>query len=499
MKLFGVRGFFFMALLVLTIQPSDRLVAQSTDPDIARLVAALQGDTPMLRDAQVLTDIIGGRPTGSPANLRSVDWGLTRFRDADVPADKEAFMMPALWLENSATATIEGDGVRFSPRIASMPFSKATLPGGFTGRLVDVGMGSDADFQRAGAVLKGAVVLVETTELKDVDGLFKEYAEATEIERRAVAAGIAGLVYVGSRPDNLLYRHNASLGPKNQLPMAVVERDGGLRALRLLRAGAPLTITLKIDVNSGGEYESYNVLGQIRGSVKPDEVILIGAHLDSWDLGGGALDNGANVAMIIDIARQIKALGIKPSRTIRFALWNGEEQGMWGSWGYTRRHTPELDRHVMTTSIDIGTGRINGFFTGARPELLHAVEQALVPVSGMGPFTQVDLPIVGTDNFDFMLEGVANLVANQDAANYGPNYHARSDEFGRIDQTQLRRNAAIIAAMTLRFAEMPVTWTRQSRAQVEQIFKATDLEQQMRSMGNWDDWVSGKRGRSAKP
>jgi carboxypeptidase Q len=488
-----------LAGAILCASPPLRLSAQSTDADIARLVAALQGDTPMLRDAQVLTDIIGGRPTGSSANLRSIDWGLSRFQDAGVAADREAFMMPALWLEHAASAAIEGDGVRFSPRIASMPFSKGTLPGGFTARLVDGGLGTDADIQRAGSLLRGAIVLIGTAELKDVDGLFKEYAEATEIEQRAIAAGVAGLIYVGSRPDNLLYRHNASLGPKNQLPMAVMERDAGLKALRLLRVGAPLTITLKIDVESGGEYESYNVLGQIRGSVKPDEVIVIGAHLDSWDLGGGALDNGANVAMVIDIARQIKALGIKPSRTIRFALWNGEEQGMWGSWGYTRRHTPELERHVMTTSIDIGTGRINGFFTGARPELLPAVDQALAPVSGMGPFTQVDVPIVGTDNFDFMLEGVANLVANQDAANYGPNYHARSDEFARIDQPQLRRNAAIIAAMTLRFAEMPVTWTRQSRAQVERIFKTTDLEQQMRSMGNWDDWVSGKRGRLAKP
>ncbi len=106
---------------------------------------------------------------------------------------------------------------------------------------------------------------------------------------------------------------------------------------------------------------------------------------------------------------------------------------------------------------------------------------------------------MGTDNFDFMLEGVANLVANQEPANYGPNYHARSDEFLQIDQKQLRLNAAIIGAMTLRFAEMPVTWQRQTRAQVEAIFKTTDLEKQMRSMGNWDDWVSGKRGRAARP
>jgi hypothetical protein len=149
----------------------------------------------------------------------------------------------------------------------------------------------------------------------------------------------------------------------------------------------------------------------------------------------------------------------------------------------------------MTTSIDIGTGRITGFFTGGRPEILPAVERALAPVAGLGPFQQVDVPIVGTDNYDFMLEGVAHLVANQESANYGPNYHARSDEFGAVDQRQLRLNSAILAAMTLGFAEMPVTWKRQSRAEIERLVATTDLRQQMESLGMWGDWASGVRGR----
>src|SRR5512135_180293 len=117
--------------------------AQSSDSDIAKLVAALQADTPMLRDAQVLTDVIGGRPTGSAANLRSVDWAVTRFREAGVSAEREVFKMPAVWLEVTATAAVQGEGVHFTPRIAAMPFSAPTLPGGFTAPLLDAGKGAD--------------------------------------------------------------------------------------------------------------------------------------------------------------------------------------------------------------------------------------------------------------------------------------------------------------------------------------------------------------------
>jgi hypothetical protein len=473
-----------------TSRPAE---AQVTDADINRVITALLADSTIIRDAQVLTDVIGGRPTGSLPNLRAVDWALAQFRDAGIAAIREPFRMPGLWLERSATAAIRSEGVGFAARLASMPFSPPTA--GMVALLVDVGFGTEADFTRTAAALKGAVAFVETHELKDLDGLFREYAEATLIEQRALAAGAAGVVYIGSRPGSLLYRHNASLGFDNRHPMAIMERDAGLRALRLLRSGAPLTIGLNIDTQTGAAYDSYNVIGEITGTVRPEEIVLIGAHLDSWDLGGGALDNGANVALVIAVAREIRRIALQPSRTLRFVLWNGEEQGIFGSQAYTKTHAAELDKHVMTTSIDIGTGRITGFFTGGRPDVMAAAEQALVPVASLGPFAQVDVPIVGTDNLDFMLEGVANLVANQESANYGPNYHARSDEFNLIDQVQLRKNAAIIAAATLRFSEMPVTWTRQTRSQVEQLVRTTDLEQQLRSMVLRKEWWSGLPGR----
>jgi carboxypeptidase Q len=300
---------------------------------------------------------------------------------------------------------------------------------------------------------------------------------------------------MGSRPNNLLYRHNVASGLRNTRPMLIMERDGALRALRLLGAGKALTLTAELDLQTGPPYTSYNVIGEIRGTTRPDEIVVVGAHLDSWDLGTGALDNGANVAALIDVARQMKRLGLKPARTLRFALWNGEEQGMYGSWGYTQTHEAELDQHVMAASLDIGCGRITGFYTGRRPELPPLVDQALAPVKGLGPFSQVDDPVVGTDNFDFMLHGVPNLVANQEPALYGPNYHARSDEMDKCDLHQLRLNAAIVAAVAYGFAQMDAKLPRHSRTQVEELARTTDLLEQMKSFNVYEDWAAGRRGR----
>lgn len=464
------------------------------DSDTPRLVGAMLGDSPLEEDLQELTDQIGGRATGSEANLKSVEWALAKFKAAGVDARKEGFMMPALWLERSATARVEGE-TSYIAHVACMPFSVGTSASGLTAPLVDVGFGAEDDFKRLGAKARGAFALIETHELVDLDGLFKEYADAVGIERRAFAAGVAGVIYTGSRSRNVLYRHNASLGPDNKHPLLVMERDAALRTLRLLRAGKSLTLNAKLDINSGSAYASYNVVGEIKGTKTPEEFVVVGAHLDSWDLGEGALDNGCNVALVIDLARQIKRLGLKPARTIRFALFNGEEQGLLGSWGYTKTHAHEMERTVMASSYDIGTGRILGYFTGGRPEVVAAVDKALTPVQGLGPFTHLDAPIVGTDNFDFMMQGVANLVANQESANYGPNYHGRSDTYDKADLKQLRLNAAIAAAVTYGFATMEITHKRQSRAELENLINTTDLGAQMQSFNVWKDWAEGKRGR----
>ena len=154
--------------------------------EVSRLIAAMLGDTPLIDDLEALTDRIGGRATGSEANLRSVEWALQRFQQAGVPARKEGFMMPALWLERSASATVSGAGVSFSPRVAAMPWSAGTPPEGVSHPLVDAGQGSPEDFDRLAATARDAFLLVETPFLTDIARLFVEYTEAAFIEQRAL-------------------------------------------------------------------------------------------------------------------------------------------------------------------------------------------------------------------------------------------------------------------------------------------------------------------------
>jgi hypothetical protein len=481
-----------LLLVVLILSPAAGAGEQR---DVDRLVAALLGDTPLIDDLRQLTDEIGGRPTGSEANSKSVEWGLSRFREAGVDARKQAFTVPEHWLEQSARAEVRGD-VSFAVRIAAMPYSAPTPSGGLVAPLVDGGAGGVEDFERLGDKARGAIVLVEIPQLLDIPGLFAEYTNASAVESRAEMAGVAGLIYQSSRPPSVLYRHIVARGEDNELPMLVVERDAGMRILRLLREGRSLEMYIELLIDTGGPFESYNVIGEIRGDEAPEEIVVAGAHLDSWGLGQGALDNGCNVAMLIDVARQIRQLGLRPRRTIRFVLFNGEEHGFFGSLGYTKTHLDELDRHVLAQSYDTGSGRIVGYFTNGRPELLPAMEHALESVRGLGPFETLDIPVVGTDNFDFMLQGVANLVANQESANYGPNYHASSDTFDKVDRRQLRLNAAIAAAVTWSFAETEVDWKRQSRSEIQRLIDTTDLGKEMRVFHLMEGWEKGERGRA---
>jgi len=464
------------------------------DDDVDRLVGAMLGDTPIIGDLQSLTDEVGGRVTGSPANESAIEWALARFLQAEVPATKESFEMPYQWQERGVSASISGD-FGFTPRVVAKPFS--TGADELKGPLVDGGMGSAEDFSRLGTSAEGAWVLVATSELNDdigLGGLFGEYSASTATTDLAIEGGAAGVVFMSSRPQNLLYRL-PQLSAKDKLPILLMDREHAQRAQRLLQSGRSLSMTSTIVVDSGYAYESANVIGEIRGSERPEEIVVIGAHLDSHDLGTGALDNGSNVTMMIDIARQITRLGLKPKRTIRFALWNGEEQGLVGSWRYTQQHQDELDNHIMAASFDIGTGRLLGFYTGGMDAIIPMVNETLQPVAGLDPFEHFNVPVVGTDNFDFMMEGVPNLIGHQADANYASNYHASSDTFDKVDQQQLKMNSAIVAALVWGFANSDDRLPRWSRDQIEELVNSTDLEKQMRDFGVWEDWASGNRGR----
>ncbi len=489
MKKISYSLFCCFLVLGLTAQPNN---------DMANLMSTLLGDTPIEEDLQELCDQYGGRVTGTEANRKAVDWGLRKFIDAGVAAQKESFKIASLWVENSTIAEVSGT-TNFTPKVVAKYFSKSTPKEGITAPIIDVGYGTAEDFAKAGTAVKGSFVLVENDLCLDVDGLFTEYANAAKADALAAKAGAIGIINMASRPKKLLYRFIASDGYDHGLINLVMGREDAKRCQRILRADGKLDFSATLDVAYSGEQTSHNVIAEIKGYEKPDEVVLIGAHLDSWGLGTGANDNGCNVAMMIDIARQMIKMGVKPRRTIRFALWNGEEQGYFGSQAYTQLHQGELDQHIMKMSVDIGSGAIIGFFTNGRPELAKITKEVMKPVAGLGANSVLDIPIVGTDNFDFMLEGVGNLVASHKPFNYGQNYHAASDTYDKVDLEQLKRNSAIVAAVTLGYANLPdwkVNWQRQSRAAIaKEIVEKHNLEFSMRMFGVWKSWVDGSRGR----
>ncbi len=462
--------------------------------DTERLMAAMLGETPIEEDLQELCDEIGGRVTGSEANEKSVEWGCRKFKEAKVKVRKQAFEMPVLWLPESTKAKVSG-AAEFVPSIVA---KYQTPPGNYKAKLVDAGTGTEEEVKKLGASVKDNFLLVEMDLCLDIPGLFAEYEAATKAEMAAEKYGARGIVFMASRPRGLLYRFITHKATDNTMPQFVMVREDAKRCLRTIREGKPLDIEISISAKTGDSFKSENVIAEIKGSEKPDEVVIIGAHLDSWAMGTGANDNGCNVAMMIDIARQMKKLGIKPKRTIRFALWNGEEQGYFGSWAYNKEQGDKLDKHIMALSIDIGSGALSGFFTNGREELIPILEEVLQPVEGLGDFTHLNVPIVGTDNFDFMLEGVPNLVGNHLSASYGINYHASSDTFDKVDLKSLKRNSAIVAVLTLGFAnldENKYPLQRQSREEIQAIFDKNKLEFTMRMFNVWEPWISRARGR----
>jgi hypothetical protein len=466
--------------------------------DYAAVIERATGPSSRLeKDLEVLTDQIGGRVTGSASYTRALQWGMDAFRRAGVDAVRlESYPVPAQWEAISASASI----VSPSPaplRVVSLGLTPST-PGPVTAALVDAGDGHRADFERLGASAKGAIVLVHTKPMNSFDDLFAEYIGGPEIMQSAAEHGAAALLFISTRPRDLLYRHTITWGPIAPLPMAMVAREDGLRLARLVAEGTAPRVTLDVRNRVGGPAEAQNVVAEIRGSEKPDEIVLLGAHLDSWELGTGALDNGVNCALVVDVARVVAA-GPRPKRTIRFVLFTGEEVGLLGSYGYVRAHRGEMDRHVAVVIHDIGDGKIGGYFTNGRPDIDDAVRAVLAPVASRGAGGVDEEAILGTDNFDFLLEGVPNLVANQDTSRYLADYHAESDTFDKVDPALARENAAVAAVTILGLANSPKRLgPRQSRAEILRILEDDRwrLAMQMKTYGIWADWESGKRGRT---
>jgi carboxypeptidase Q len=471
---------------------------QSACADLApAMIRSAQGPSPLEENLRHLTDEIGGRVSGSPAAEKAAGWGVEAFRHAGVDeVHTEKFTMPVGWAEGKTHIEILSPG-SFPVRAVSIGWSPATPEGGITADVVDVGTGDEAGFAKAGAAAKGAFVLVHQNLLVTWDDLFEEYERAGGVIDRAVSAGAAAIFWMSTRPNLLLYRHNNSVnGELEKLTQAVLAREDAERIGRFLASNVKVQAHLDMPNKITGPVESENVVAEIRGREKPNEFVLLGAHLDSWELGTGALDNGCNAAMVIDAARVIHASGTIPRRSIRFVLFTGEEQGMLGSAAYARAHRAELDDMDAAIIFDSGIGRVTGYSLSGRKDVAEAVKQALEPTKSLNANEITFDAEIGTDNFDFLLEGVPTLVANQEPANYMLNYHAASDTFDKVDFPELKKHVALAAIAAFGIADLPQRLgKRQSRAEIETLMKETGMDQQMKQMEFQDLWENGARGR----
>lgn len=359
-------------LLLLATLP---LLAQTPEQNLDRLRAAFAQPSPELAQLRQLCDGIGGRVTGSPAFARALHWGMDGFKAAGVPARVEPFTLANGWTAAPPRIRVLGP-MGFAPLATSWGWSP---PCAGTFRILDGGDGSDTALKALGSRAKGAFIYLASEPMTTPEALFGEYATTSRQSAITKVLGAKGLIVQSTRPRKLLYRH---LDPRcddgrvaDQVEIQIAREDGA-RLGRLLKDGS-VSADIRMPNRVSGPVQAGNVIAEIPGSDLKDEVVLIGAHLDSWELGTGALDNGCNAAMVVGIARLFKAANLHPRRTVRFALFGGEEEGMLGSRAYVKAHRAELDRIRAVVIYDEGLGKVSGFSMGATRMAAHPGRRAV--------------------------------------------------------------------------------------------------------------------------
>jgi carboxypeptidase Q len=271
---------------------------------------------------------------------------------------------------------------------------------------------------------------------------------------------IAGLLRDGAKEFGLVTMSGSpeSIYP---VPYVVVSHEDYAQFHRVLGLGE--RVALQADVRntfSSGPVTAYNTVAEIRGSANPDEVVLLGAHLDSWDVATGTTDNATGSIAVLEAARILKASGVRPRRTIRFALFSGEEQGLYGSERFAAAHAGELGKYQAVLVLDNGTGRITGMSLQGRGELHDAWTALLQPVSALGPFLVQPRNKGGTDHLPFLRYGVPAFNFDQLSRGYDHTHHSQVDTFDHAVTEDVAQAATVMAATAYQLANLPALLPR---------------------------------------
>jgi carboxypeptidase Q len=435
---------------------------------------------------RTLTDGYGGRLTGSPAYQRATEWAVAQFRSYGIQNVRvEPFTLPNGWQRGWAHAEMLSPTSR-RLNLESLGWSPSTPAGGIKGELVVIDDIAPDNIKSKAGEIRGHIVLLDAEKALE-DGVWKKLNDLLTSPQRFKDAGALGVVVSDTVADNVLNAFSLDWGGRlTALPTAELGMEDSKLIRRELKHG-PVTIQFAFENKTSGPVQVNNVIAEIPGREHPDEWILIGAHFDSWDYGTGAQDNGTGSAMVMEVARALRALGQPPSRTIRFALWGGEEEGLLGSTAYAQRHSSELEKCIAVLNTDNGSGRPKGWKVEGRKDLKDAMQpisdSLLEDMSGseLSMKTTYD-----TDHGPFMLHGIPALDLLVEMSKYHDVHHKSSDTYDKVDPLYFKGGASIVAV---------TAWAISQRAQaiaphidhaaVADILKKADLDTFLTQIGAW--------------
>jgi carboxypeptidase Q len=419
-------------------------------PIAQRLIAEAQSNDFTWQRLAELTDTFGNRLSGSETLEQAIDWAVaTMKKDGFANVHKEPVMVPK-WVRGAESLELVAP-VRQKLAMLGLGDAVGTPAGGVEADVIVV-KNFDEMTKRA-AEIKGKIVLFNAE--------FVSYGQTntyrTNGPSRAAALGAVATLVRSIGPMGLRTPHTGATvyaDGQPKIPAAAIPAEDANRLQRLQDRGVKVRVKLSMEAHFEADAQSYNVVGEIRGRELPDEVVVVGGHLDSWDVGAGASDDGGGCVVTWDALRLMKKLGLTPRRTVRVVLFTNEENGSRGGNGYRDAHMAELKNHVMLMESDGGIFDPQGFgYTGpasgkatvtAIASLLKSIGADPVRDGGGG----ADVGPAGT-------AGNVPLMSHLAEANYFLIHHTPADTIERITPKQAGDNAAAIAVMAYVIADLP--------------------------------------------
>jgi inner membrane transporter RhtA len=410
--------------------------------DVNRLTEAALSDSQALAIVAHLADDIGARPCGSKNAALAVEWTTRQFREWGIDVRNEPVLVPR-WIRGVERATIVSHNDQ--PLVLSaFGGSVATPERGIVAEVVE-----RTSFEQLDASIAGKIVYFDNPmdmtlvragralEAYQRAAIFRAEGCSRAAKHRAVAVLIRSLASASLRtPHTGAVRYDSDV-PK--IPGASLSAEDAMLVHRLLARGDRVRVHLTLQSSMLPEVESANVIAEIRGREHPGEIVLLGAHLDSWDVGTGAVDNASGVAMVIETMRLFRVLELAPKRTIRCVLFMNEEFGQSGSRAYFAAHHHE--NHIAAIEADMGASSPAGFTTSLQGAALSALRRRMA--WKLQPSDET-----GVDTAPLVRAGVPGFGFAPDATHYFDVHHTAADTLDKVDPHDLARGAAAIASLT---------------------------------------------------